>query len=96
MNLDTQGVLAVMFLLRHHRDRRLPIPAEVAHLERMVKYELRCAATGTGDSDDTAEWISTTEYAARMGCSERHARNLARQSGARKIAGRWIIRWEAP
>ena len=45
-------------------------------------------ARHTGIDD---EWVSTTEAATRLGCSERWAREIAPTVGGRKRAGRWWI-----
>lgn len=94
MNLTDDELLAVAFLVRHHRTARLPVPPRVGVLAQRVEHELtqlRCAATGTGDHHDQTRWIGTTEVAHRLGCSERHARNLAERLGGQRISGRWII-----
>ncbi len=92
MELTADDLRAVAFLVRHHRGARLPVPPQVAHLANRVELEIRCSATGNDNYSKLEEsYVSTTQLAARYGCSERHARNLAKRLGAHKIAGRWII-----
>lgn len=90
MNLTPDDVLAVLYLVRHHRARRLPVPPAVAALAARAETELR-SATGPDTPTTRAEWISTPEAARRLGCSDRHIRRRARALGGRKIAGRWLI-----
>ncbi len=50
MDLSRDELLAIAFLVNHHRARRLPVPHRVGLLAQRVDHELHCAATGTTDT----------------------------------------------
>lgn len=91
MDLSRDELLAIAFLVNHHRARRLPVPHRVGLLAQRVDHELHCAASGTAEPSPEPQWIGTTEAAQRLGCSERWARKLAPRLGGRQISGRWLI-----
>ena len=57
------------------------------------------AATGQTDTDAEGDghhgFMSTTEAATVLGCSERQARRLARDLGGRRVGGRWLVARDA-
>lgn len=92
MQLTADDLRAISFLVRHHRDRRLPVPPQVALLAQRVEAEIRWSADGHAKHGDTEKSVvGTKEAAKRLGCTERHVRRKAKQLGGQLISGCWVI-----
>lgn len=94
MELTADDLRAISFLVRHHRDRRLPVPPQVAFLAQRVEAEIRCAMSAYGHEphiDTEKSVVGTKEAAQRLGCTERHVRRIAKQLGGQLISGCWVI-----
>lgn len=79
---------AVNYYMRGHQLVHRPIPPAAvrlaAHLERAM------SANGPGVVVPQPHWITTTEVATRLGCTQRHARRIAQRIGHR-VGRQWLI-----
>lgn len=93
--LDRRDLLEVARLIRigeHARQRNgLPIGDRLARLKLLVADALADEQTPAGQRKRLR--LTTSEYAARMGCSNRTAHRYAQRHGIRE-GGRWYIEIE--
>ena len=82
------AVVAVRYYLRAHDLIHKPAPP--AALRLLDHLTSAMSASGPEDVVPQPHWITTAELAARLGCSQRHARRLAARIGTR-VGNRWLI-----
>jgi len=79
---------AVAYYMRGHQLVRKPVPPAAvrlaAHLEQAMSLN------GPGVVVPQPHWMTTTEAATRLGCTQRHARRIAQQIGYR-VGRQWLI-----
>ncbi len=73
--------------IANRRRRGLPIPPAIPRL----LWQLDVAADGQSDETGSPTWITTTELAKELQCSERNARRLAPRLKGRKVGTHWLI-----
>ena len=85
--IDLETCRVGLLWIRRHRELHRQPPS--AAIERALAH-LSVSANGRDDGAPHADWITTAELAARLGCSQRHARRLAARIGAR-VGRQWLI-----
>jgi hypothetical protein len=68
-----------------------PFRPTLDELLRRIESELTTSASGPEPVAVHHNWISTKEAAARMGCSTRNIRRIAKQLGGVKEGRDWMI-----
>jgi hypothetical protein len=92
LNLDScdlrMALAAVSFYRQTHIHAKLPIPPAADRLADHLEQAL--SVNGQEDVAPQPQWITTAEFACRMGCSERTARRRAAEIG-RRVGRVWLI-----
>jgi hypothetical protein len=99
MHLDPDDVLAIKYCvaseIHRHRYRNVPPPQWMTDIHDRLETAMRePQGDQPGPIPASCEWLSTAEFAARLGISDRAARRRAAKIG-RKVGWQWVIAADA-